>query len=117
MMYTPVGGFTGVDTFTYTVADAQGAVSNTAAVTVTVNADGGGSPPDVQPPYTTSHSPGKGATNVPVSNRTISLQIKDDRTDDDGIVQSSIAMTVEGSEGRKLSRERLQTTPCRTPGE
>jgi len=44
VMYTPAGGFTGVDTFAYTVADTQGAVSNTAAVAVTVNAGGGGSP-------------------------------------------------------------------------
>jgi lysophospholipase L1-like esterase len=36
--YTPSGGFTGADTFTYTVADGQGAVSNQATVTVTVNA-------------------------------------------------------------------------------
>jgi lysophospholipase L1-like esterase len=36
--YTPDFGFTGADTFTYRVADAQGAVSNTAMVTVTVNA-------------------------------------------------------------------------------
>ena len=36
--YTPNFGITGVDTFTYRVADAQGAVSNTAMVTVTVTA-------------------------------------------------------------------------------
>lgn len=36
--YTPGFGFTGSDTFTYTVADTQGAVSNQATVTVTVNA-------------------------------------------------------------------------------
>jgi len=35
--YTPNGTFTGTDTFRYTVADGQGAVSNTATVTVTVN--------------------------------------------------------------------------------
>jgi hypothetical protein len=38
VMYTPAAGFTGADAFTYTVADAQGAVSNQATVTVTVNA-------------------------------------------------------------------------------
>ena len=36
--YAPVAGFAGVDAFTYTVADGQGAVSNAATVTVTVNA-------------------------------------------------------------------------------
>ena len=36
--YTPVAGFTGADTFRYTVADGQGAVSNQATVTVTINA-------------------------------------------------------------------------------
>ncbi|MBE0568369.1 MAG: tandem-95 repeat protein [Deltaproteobacteria bacterium] len=35
--YTPVAGYTGVDTFRYTVADTQGAVSNQATVTVTIN--------------------------------------------------------------------------------
>ena len=37
-VYAQLPAFTGVDTFTYTVADAQGAVSNQATVTVTVNA-------------------------------------------------------------------------------
>jgi len=36
--YTPSAGFIGADAFTYTVADAQSAVSNHATVTVTVNA-------------------------------------------------------------------------------
>ena len=36
--YTPNAGFTGSDSFKYTVADAQGAVSNQATVSVTVNA-------------------------------------------------------------------------------
>ncbi len=37
VVYTPVAGFTGSNTFTYTVKDNLGAVSNTATVTVTVN--------------------------------------------------------------------------------
>jgi sugar lactone lactonase YvrE len=36
--YTPTPGFVGLDTFTYTVADNRGALSNQATVTVTVNA-------------------------------------------------------------------------------
>jgi lysophospholipase L1-like esterase len=36
--YTPNGGFTGTDSFAYTVSDGQGAVSNAATVTVTVSA-------------------------------------------------------------------------------
>ena len=36
--YTPNVGFSGTDTFTYTVADNQGAVSNAATVTITVTA-------------------------------------------------------------------------------
>jgi hypothetical protein len=36
--YTPASGFTGTDTFKYTVSDNEGAVSNEATVTVTVNA-------------------------------------------------------------------------------
>ncbi len=35
--YVPAPDFVGVDTFTYTVADGLGAISNTATVTVTVN--------------------------------------------------------------------------------
>lgn len=34
--YTPTGGFSGVDTFTYTVLDNDGAISNEATVTITV---------------------------------------------------------------------------------
>ncbi len=37
-IYTPNTGFSGTDSFTYTVRDADGAVSNTATVTVTVTA-------------------------------------------------------------------------------
>ncbi|MFQ5648303.1 MAG: tandem-95 repeat protein [bacterium] len=40
--YTPNGGFDGTDTFTYTVNDDDGAPSNAATVTVTVQPDGGG---------------------------------------------------------------------------
>jgi ELWxxDGT repeat protein len=38
MIYTPVAGFAGSDSFTYTVKDVQGALSNVATVTVTVTA-------------------------------------------------------------------------------
>jgi ELWxxDGT repeat protein len=43
VVYTPVSGFTGSDTFTYTVADVQGARSNVATVSVTVAAASSGS--------------------------------------------------------------------------
>jgi ELWxxDGT repeat protein len=36
LVYTPTSGFSGTDSFTYTVGDNQGATSNTATVTVTV---------------------------------------------------------------------------------
>ncbi|MEN0039464.1 MAG: Ig-like domain-containing protein [Cellvibrio sp.] len=36
-IYTPNAGFSGTDSFTYTVRDPSGAISNTATVTVTVN--------------------------------------------------------------------------------
>jgi hypothetical protein len=39
--YTPTAGFTGTDTFTYTVNDDDSATSNAATVTVTVNTAGG----------------------------------------------------------------------------
>jgi ELWxxDGT repeat protein len=42
MVYTPVAGFAGSDSFTYTVKDVQGALSNVATVNVTVTADHGG---------------------------------------------------------------------------
>lgn len=38
LTYTPNNGFTGTDTFTYTVRDDQGALSNEATVTITVSA-------------------------------------------------------------------------------
>ncbi len=41
--YTPAGGFTGDDTFTYQATDGE-FTSNTATVTITVNAVGGGGP-------------------------------------------------------------------------
>jgi PKD repeat protein len=37
--YTPLPGFVGVDSFTYTIKDNEGAVSNTATVTVNVTTD------------------------------------------------------------------------------
>jgi hypothetical protein len=40
VIYTPATGFFGTDTFTYTVADVNGAVSNTATVTITVTKTG-----------------------------------------------------------------------------
>ena len=45
VMYTPNTGFTGTDTFTYTVKDNDGATSNEATVTVTVNPSSGNQPP------------------------------------------------------------------------
>jgi hypothetical protein len=49
--YTPAVGFTGTDTFSYTIADTNGAVSNPATVTVTVVGDGIVRLP-IQPPST-----------------------------------------------------------------
>lgn len=42
IVYTPAAGFSGTDSFTYTVDDDDGATSNAATVTVTVTAAGGG---------------------------------------------------------------------------
>jgi len=38
ILYTPAAAFSGTDTFTYTVKDSQGAISNVATVTITVTA-------------------------------------------------------------------------------
>jgi len=38
VVYTPASGFAGSDSFTYTVKDVQGALSNVATVSVTVTA-------------------------------------------------------------------------------
>ena len=43
--YTPNAGFSGTDSFTYTVADALGLVSNAATVTITVTVTGVNDPP------------------------------------------------------------------------
>ncbi|MGE0089642.1 MAG: Ig-like domain-containing protein, partial [Bacteroidales bacterium] len=40
ILYTPATGFSGTETFTYQVCDADGDCSNTATVTITVNPDG-----------------------------------------------------------------------------
>ena len=59
--------------------------------------DGGGGY-DSQPPYITSYSPAKSATGILKTNRTISFHIKDDRTDDTGVVTTSPAtVTIEGT--------------------
>ena len=42
--YTPNAGFNGIDGFSYTVEDNEGAVSNAATVTVTVNSSGNSAP-------------------------------------------------------------------------
>ena len=46
--YTPDPGFTGADSFTYTVKDDQGLISNVATVSITVTAVGGNQPPVAQ---------------------------------------------------------------------
>ncbi|MDR4504663.1 MAG: alkaline phosphatase [Candidatus Scalindua sp.] len=58
--YTPVTGYTGQDTFTYTVNDTLGATSNVAAVTITVNSSGG-------TPGMTSPAPGATITTSTVT--------------------------------------------------
>jgi ELWxxDGT repeat protein len=42
ILYTPMAAFSGTDSFTYSVKDTQGAISNVATVTVTVTASSGG---------------------------------------------------------------------------
>jgi hypothetical protein len=56
--YTPSGGFSGVDTFTYTVKDFPGATSNVATVTVAVN------PPTANPDSVTTVGTTPVAVNV-----------------------------------------------------
>ncbi|MDY6989263.1 MAG: Ig-like domain-containing protein [Thermodesulfobacteriota bacterium] len=48
--YTPTTGFTGTDTFTYTVKDDEGATSNEATATITVEAQGAITAPSVNSP-------------------------------------------------------------------
>jgi len=55
--YTPNAGFSGADSFTYTVNDDQGATSNVATVSVTVNA----APPPPMPPPPPTNSGGGGS--------------------------------------------------------
>ncbi len=86
--YTPNGSFTGTDTFTYTVADAQGAVSNAATVTVTVTA-----PPQNQPP-TAVNDAATTTTGTPVS-----INVIANDTDDGGIVASTVAVVTAPGHG------------------
>ena len=51
VVYTPTAGYSGSDSFTYTVKDNQGAVSNVATVTLTVTAA-------AQPPPSSGRSGG-----------------------------------------------------------
>ena len=64
--YTPDSGFTGTDTFSYTLRDSNGATSNPATVTITVEANRGNTAPVANDDYIASVS---GATvNIPVLN-------------------------------------------------
>jgi ELWxxDGT repeat protein len=59
LVYTPTAGFSGTDTFAYTVSDDQGATSNPATVTVTVTAAA-----PTPPPSTGSGGGGGGAIGI-----------------------------------------------------
>jgi anthranilate/para-aminobenzoate synthase component II len=88
--YTPGEAFTGADSFQYTVADAQSAVSNQATVTVTVNAQ------NISP--TAASDTASTTMNTPV---TINVVIND--TDDGGINASSVAIATSPVSGTAAS--------------
>jgi hypothetical protein len=52
--YTPNPGFTGVDTFTYSVKDDLNAISNVATVSITVSAPAGNTPPVANDDFATT---------------------------------------------------------------
>ena len=59
--YTPDGGYEGGDSFTYSIADQDGDVSNTATVTITVSAGG---PPPAEPSVSATPYKVKGVQHV-----------------------------------------------------
>ncbi len=66
IIYTPNPGFTGTDTFSYTLRDSNGATSNAATVTITVEASRGNTAPAANDDYVASVN---GATvSIPVLN-------------------------------------------------
>jgi hypothetical protein len=82
--YTPAAGFSGVDTFTYTVKDFPGATSNVATVSVSVN------PPTANP---------DSATTVGTTPVTVNVLAND--TDPAGtLVPGSVVVTAGPSHGR-----------------
>ena len=66
VIYTPNAGFTGTDTFSYTLRDSNGATSNVATVTITVEASRGNTAPVANDDYVASVS--GAAVSIPVLN-------------------------------------------------
>lgn len=71
---------------------------------------GAGGGYDSQPPYTTSHSPAKSATGVPIGTTQATFSLKDDRTDDEGTTLSTISMT--GPDGTKTCSTGTPALSC-----
>jgi hypothetical protein len=71
---------------------------------------GAGGGYDAQPPYTTSHSPAKSSTGVPIGTTQATFSLKDDRTDDEGTTLATISMT--GPDGTKTCSTGTPTLTC-----
>ena len=103
-LYTPNTGFIGVDTFTYTVADAFGAVSNEATVEVTVT------PPGNQPPVAQNDTFAIGIDSPPLA---LDLLANDD--DPDGALdRESVVLSSLPTAGVEISfagNGRVQIVP------
>ena len=89
--YTPGESYTGTDTFTYTVADTQAVVSNTATVTVTVNAKN-------QPPVAVND------TATTTKGTPVSINVISNDTDDIGINPASIAIVTSPGNGTAVPK-------------
>jgi hypothetical protein len=71
---------------------------------------GAGGGYDAQPPYTTTHSPAKSTTGVPIGTTEATFSLKDDRADDEGTTLSTISMT--GPDGTKTCSTGTPTLTC-----
>jgi hypothetical protein len=90
--YTPTAGYTGTDTFKYTVANTQGGVSTPATVTVTVSAPSGGG---TTPAPTTVADSG-----VTEENKALSVAVLSNDTDVGGTINpASVAVSAAAAHG------------------